>query len=382
MSLSKTTNTYNRQNWEDSDFPIVCETCLGDSPYLRMTKEKYGKECEVCARPFTVFRWCPGARMRFKKTEICQTCARLRNACQTCLLDLEYGLPLQVRDAALKIKEQIPKSDVNKEYFVQNMDSELAKMDEAGGKCQNASDVLAKMARKAPYYERNRPHICSFWVKGECRRGEECPYRHERPTDPEDPLSNQNFKDRYYGVNDPVAEKMMNRASEMPKLEKPEDQTITTLYVGNLNDITTEKDLRDVFYQYGEIRNITHVAHQNCAFIQYTTRAAAEIAAESTYGRLMLGGQKLNVRWGHAQARKDKETTSLAAMKETKMKPMPGLPAPLPPLPTELQNNFFNIAPQTVSVVAATPYIPVLPTLPHPGMPYMSTPLYPPGTSK
>lgn len=49
---------------------------------------------------------------------------------------------------------------------------------------------------------------------------------------------------RYYGVNDPVAEKMMNRASEMPKLEKPEDQTITTLYVGNLNDITTEKDLR------------------------------------------------------------------------------------------------------------------------------------------
>lgn len=32
---------------------------------------------------------------------------------------------LQVRDAALKIKEQIPKSDVNKEYFVQNMDSEV-----------------------------------------------------------------------------------------------------------------------------------------------------------------------------------------------------------------------------------------------------------------
>lgn len=60
------------------------------------SKDKYGKECEVCARPFTVFRWCPGPRMRFKKTEICQTCARLRNACQTCLLDLEYGLPLQV----------------------------------------------------------------------------------------------------------------------------------------------------------------------------------------------------------------------------------------------------------------------------------------------
>jgi pre-mRNA-splicing factor RBM22/SLT11 len=90
------TNTYNRQNWEDSDFPILCQTCLGDNPYLRMTKEKYGKECKICTRPFTVFRWCPGAKMRFKKTEVCQTCAKLKNVCQTCLLDLEYGLPVQV----------------------------------------------------------------------------------------------------------------------------------------------------------------------------------------------------------------------------------------------------------------------------------------------
>jgi hypothetical protein len=39
------------------------------------------------------------------------------------------------------------------------------------------SELLAKLARTAPYYKRNRPHICSFWVKGECKRGEECPYR-------------------------------------------------------------------------------------------------------------------------------------------------------------------------------------------------------------
>lgn len=46
---------------------------------------------KICARPFTVFRWCPGVRMRFKKTEVCQTCSKLKNVCQTCLLDLEYG---------------------------------------------------------------------------------------------------------------------------------------------------------------------------------------------------------------------------------------------------------------------------------------------------
>lgn len=166
------------------------------------TKEKYGKECKICCRPFTVFRWCPGARMRFKKTEICQTCSKLKNVCQTCLLDLEYGLPIQVRDAALKIQDDLPRNEVNKEYYIQNLDSQMSKFDatqpsNSALKSKGASDLLLRLARTAPYYKRNRPHVCSFWVKGECRRGEECPYRHEKPTDPDDPLADQNIKDRY-----------------------------------------------------------------------------------------------------------------------------------------------------------------------------------------
>jgi pre-mRNA-splicing factor RBM22/SLT11 len=49
-------------------------------------------------------------------------------------------------------------------------------------------------------------------------------------------LENQNFKDRYGGVNDPVARKMMSRASFVnpASLAPPADQTITTLYLGNL----------------------------------------------------------------------------------------------------------------------------------------------------
>ncbi|VDO94416.1 unnamed protein product, partial [Soboliphyme baturini] len=69
-------------------------------------------------------------------------------------------------------------------------------------------------------------------VKGECKRGEECPYRHEKPTDPDDPLSDQNIRDRFYGTKDPVAEKLLNRAKALPILKPPEDRTITTLYVG------------------------------------------------------------------------------------------------------------------------------------------------------
>lgn len=71
-------------------------------------------------------------------------------------------------------------------------------------------------------------------------------HRHEKPTDPDDPLADQNIKDRYYGINDPVADKLLKRASTMPRLDPPEDKTITTLYVGGLGDTITETDLRFV----------------------------------------------------------------------------------------------------------------------------------------
>ena len=46
------------------------------------------------------------------------------------------------------------------------------------GRAQSAGkEMLKQLARTDPYYKRNRPHICSFFAKGECKRGDECPYR-------------------------------------------------------------------------------------------------------------------------------------------------------------------------------------------------------------
>lgn len=59
------------------------------------------------------------------------------------------------------------------------------------------SDTILKLQRTTPYYKRNRAHVCSFYVRGQCTRGLECPYRHEMPVTGE--LSQQNIKDRYYG---------------------------------------------------------------------------------------------------------------------------------------------------------------------------------------
>jgi hypothetical protein len=89
----------------------------------KQSKQEFGRECGTCARPFTVFRWNPGAGMRFKTTVVCQTCAKTRNVCQTCLLDLEYHLPTQVRDTALGVSNEAPTSDINREYYAQNQEA-------------------------------------------------------------------------------------------------------------------------------------------------------------------------------------------------------------------------------------------------------------------
>lgn len=332
MAMSKSSYTYNRKTWEDSEFPILCQTCLGPNPYIRMMKDKFGAECKICQRPFTNFRWMPGKDMRYKKTEVCQTCAKLKNVCQTCLLDLEFGLPVQVRDHALQIQDDMPKQGANRDFYIQNQEKELALTDGTtpGGALAKITDAtsnefLRKLARNTPYYQRNKPHICSFFVKGECKRGEECPYRHEKPSDPDDPLSHQNMRDRYYGNNDPVADKLMNRAKAMPVLQPPEDPSITTLYVGDLGAPGTinESDLRDYFYQFGEIRSLNVLPAKACAFIAFTTRQAAEKAAERSFNKLVMQGRKLKIRWGRPQARSTEED-------KKNLEPVANLPNPCP----------------------------------------------------
>lgn len=71
---------------------------------------------------------------------------------QVCLLDLDYNLPVQVRDSATgKEVEDLPESDVNKEYVLNRL-AEDGDLDSSYNK-QRANDTILKLQRTTPYYK-------------------------------------------------------------------------------------------------------------------------------------------------------------------------------------------------------------------------------------
>lgn len=287
----------------DADTPLLCETCLGPNPYVRMSKQHQGKECKVCGRPFTVFRWNPGSGMRFKKTEICTTCAKLKNVCQSCILDLEYHLPTQVRDAALGTSVKIPMSDINRQYFVNRMDALLdGTSTEATtslvGPSRAGHDLLKKLANHEPDYKRNRPLVCSFYARGACTRGEACPYRHDMPSS-----TTSTVQSRYHGHDDAGARHILKKVAGAKHLEPPTNPEIKSLFFSGLPDMD-EAQLRAFLVDSvaglaaSDLAKIQRVGSSPSAFVHFATRAAAERAASALALKVTMQGQDVRVAWG------------------------------------------------------------------------------------
>jgi pre-mRNA-splicing factor RBM22/SLT11 len=279
----------------------------------------------------------------------------LKNVCQTCVLDLEFGLPVQVRDSTLEDfdKVTLPISDANRGFMMEQKEKAMDTVggDEGYGKVPTgATTLLNKLAKRTPYYKRNLPHLCSFYAKGACTRGDTCPYRHEMPTVGE--LANQNIKDRYHGNNDPVARKMLNRSGNDPRpMELPEDRTITTIWVGGLDESMTESDVRMPFEECGALSSVRLVPQKQCAFVTFAKRAEAEEAARKLHNNLRVKGHSLRIAWGRRQAQDAKtqapvtgghgtgvplvvnpgSTAHLSAPSEVTGPPPPGSVPPPPP---------------------------------------------------
>lgn len=317
-----------KQAWEETEFPLVCETCLGDNPYVRMTKERHGKKCQICEAPFTVFAWQAGTKGRLKRVEICRSCAQAKNVCQVCIYDLQYGLPVKVRDRVLReagsasAVSAVPQSMANRSWYTAQQNRALEQGNNALGDTNELPHAkLNDMSRMEPRYERNLPKLCSFFARGECDRGADCPFRHEMPRDRNDPMSKQSTKDRFYGSSDPVANKILGRKrrqeEEQQKQDEEEgyDKAKATLYVRFQGDSPfpdmTEMDVRDQFYSFGEIVSIRIQSERGQAFVEYTQPEASELAIASMNRKELLG-RTISVRWARSSKRGEADISDLS----------------------------------------------------------------------
>lgn len=183
--------------------------------------------------------------------------------------------------------------EANRDYWAQLASSNINNLALPYEKDETTNPILEKIARTKPYYERNLAHICSFWLKGECTRGALCTYRHDNPHKDKN-LDNQNIKDRFYGVNDPVAKKILNQIENSRYLKAPDDKSIKTICISFVEE-TFLNDLEVVLKRYGTIDDMTLI--KNHLFVSFAKRPAAEDAVKNIFTSLIIRGRKLNVVW-------------------------------------------------------------------------------------
>ncbi|KHC52962.1 pre-mRNA-splicing factor SLT11 [Candida albicans P60002] len=141
-----------------TDIFSICAKCLGDESRIKMIKQVNGDECRQCARPYTIYRW--GNRKQGNKTIICITCARARHCCQSCLLDITYGIPTDLRDTALEMAglEPLTKSanPTNREVKAIMADKLETKFKEQQ---ERSDDILSKLAEKLNKPEEKKTEV-------------------------------------------------------------------------------------------------------------------------------------------------------------------------------------------------------------------------------
>lgn len=227
--------------WECSEYPILCSRCLGNNPYLRMTREKFGADCKICLKPYTIFRWKPSKSDRFLQTVVCQTCARLKNVCQSCILDIDYCIPVASRDSLVKVSLNPPQQNANREYFLSTNASRIQRNDTSifnyqtllSNEDQYKLDILSQKLNSSSM-DHAHTLSCSFYAKGMCNRGDKCPYRHVLEISR--PPTLKYYQDKYYGS---TADEFITHDEHIPP------KSTSGSHLNNLSNGDLSFDLQD-----------------------------------------------------------------------------------------------------------------------------------------
>jgi len=212
----------------------------------------------------------------------------------------------------------MPKDEANRDYWANNMTASVDKRD-LPYKNPEVLEALQKVKerhvgvgqqQKGVQHRRNLAHVCSFFVQGKCNRGSACPYRHDNITE-EDLKSMQKgqgrledrIKDRFNGVNDPLAKKIIDKIDDFKVPKPPSDVSITTLFIGGVGAETTKESIKEKFEPFGVIQAIRLIPSKQCAFVSFKERISAEKAFEAMYERLYLNDslKKLKLLWAKSQ---------------------------------------------------------------------------------
>lgn len=213
------------------------------------------------------------------------------------MLDLSFGLPITVRDAALKMVAPGPSSDINREYYAQEHEKEL---EEGRGAVEayektdeKARDLLRRLANSEPYYKKQRRLEAE-----ESEKPVETQKQIGYGPGPVRTADSRKIAAASKGGRGGKGAAVVGRPPQPEDWLPPIDPNVTSLFVTGVEDDLPEHAIRTFFTPFGQIRSIVCSHRSHCAFINYATREGAESAAAQCQGKAVIQGCPLRVKWG------------------------------------------------------------------------------------
>lgn len=180
---------------EKDALPNLCSQCQTDKPFLKVLRIQFGADCKVCLRPYTVFRWQNGPS--YSTTKICKVCSKMKHLCQSCLLDIDLHISAKERDKTIGVSSDVPKQKANRDYFIENTARNMKNSTLLEQNIKLAYSELKNLQKDNEESPIVQKQVCSFFAKGECKRGIYCPFLHELSS--KKPTSLKKFQDFYFG---------------------------------------------------------------------------------------------------------------------------------------------------------------------------------------
>lgn len=217
------------------------------------------------------------------------------------MLDLSFGLPITIRDAALKMIAPGPESAVNREYYAQNNEKEIEEgrggLEAYDKTDEKARELLKRLARSEPYRRRRMEDE----EEGSGAKAITASEGHQSHAPGPIRTSDSRGRGRGGRGGARTGRPFPSTAQLGPREEDwlpPADPNIRSLFVIGIEDDLPEYKIREFFAEFGKLQSVVCSHRSHCAYINYVGRKDAEKAADSCHGKAIIAGCPLRVTWG------------------------------------------------------------------------------------